>query len=79
MKQKQDREKFYFFKSYYESIKDLPKKNRSELCEAIVRYSFEDEYNPEFKGTSLLVWKIIKPFLDNSFKQFQNGSRNSRN
>lgn len=76
-KSKKDREKFYFFRSYYESIENLSDKNFNELCGAIVKYSFENDYIPKFKGATAMAWNLIKPFLDNSFKQYKNGSRNN--
>lgn len=74
MKQKSDRKTFKFMKSFYESVETLPKKYRPKMYEAIIKYSFEDDYDPEFKGVLSTVWILIKPILDNSFKQFQNGS-----
>ncbi len=75
MKKKSDRNKFNFMKSFYEAVETLPEKDKSKMYEAIIKYSFEDDYQPHFKGTLSTVWILIKPILDNSFKQFQNGSQ----
>lgn len=73
---KEKRTKFNFMRSFYESIETLPKKDRPKLYEAIIKYSFEDDYNPDFKGLLNTVWLLIKPILDKSFKQYKNGCQN---
>lgn len=79
MKTKKDRNKFYFMRSFYEAVETLTNKDKSRMYEAIIKYSFEDSYVPEFKGTLATVWLLIKPVLDNSFKQYKNGSQNNAN
>ncbi len=74
---KQDRKKFNFMKSFYEAVERLPKKDRPKMYEAIIKYSFEDNYKPDFKGTLATVWILIQPILDTSFKQYKNGSQNN--
>ena len=76
---KQDRKKFYFMRSFYEAVETLPKKDRPKMYEAIIKYSLEDDYNPEFTGNLATMWILIKPILDNSFKQYKNGSQNTAN
>ena len=78
-KKKKDRKAFNFMRSYYDAIETLPKNQQSKLYEAIVKYSFEDNYNPEFKGTLSTVWFLIKPVLDKSFTNYQNGSKKQPN
>lgn len=76
---KHDRKKFNFMKSFYEAVETLPKKDRPKMYEAIIKYSFEDDYDPCFSGTLATVWILIKPILDTSYKQYRNGSRNNSN
>lgn len=73
---KQERKKFYFMKSFYEAVESMPKKDRPKMYEAIIRYSFDDDYSPDFKGNLATSWILIKPVLDNSYKQYKNGSQN---
>lgn len=74
---KKDRKKFNFMKSFYEAVETLPKKDRQKMYEAIIKYSFEDDYVPEFKGGLRTAWILIQPILDTSFKQYKNGSQNT--
>lgn len=75
-KSKQDRKKFNFMKSFYEAVETLPKRDRPKIYEAIIKYSFEDDYIPDFTGTLATVWILIQPILDTSYKQYKNGSQN---
>jgi len=69
---KQDRKKFNFMKSFYEAVESMPKRDRPRMYEAIIKYSFEDNYEPDFTGSLATAWILIKPILDNSFKQYKN-------
>lgn len=73
---KSERNKFNFMKSFYEAVESMPKKDRPKMYEAIIKYSFEDDYNPDFKGSLATAWILIQPILDKSYKQFRNGSQN---
>lgn len=78
-KQKKDRKAFNFMRSYYDAIKTFPKSQQSKLYEAIVKYSFEDDYMPNFNGTLAMAWLLIQPILDKSFINYKNASRNKPN
>lgn len=73
---KSERNKFNFMKSFYEAVESMPKKDRPKMYEAIIKYSFEDDYKPDFKGSLATAWILIQPILDKSYKQFRNGSQN---
>ena len=76
MRKKSDRKAFNFMQSYYEAIKKVSKKNQPKLLEAIVKYSFEDDYIPHFDGELDLAWTLIKPILDKSFINYLNAKSN---
>ena len=76
---KHDRKKFNFMKSFYDAVESMPKKYRPKMYEAIIKYSFEDGYDPSFTGSLATAWILIKPILDKSYQQFQNGSQNRAN
>lgn len=76
---KQERKKFNFMKSFYDAVESMPKKDRPKMYEAIIKYSFEDDYNPDFTGSLATAWILIKPILDKSYQQYQNGSQNTPN
>lgn len=56
---------FSFFKSYYESIKDLEKNDKNDIINAILEYVFEDK-KPKFKGIKKTIWVLIEPNLNKS-------------
>lgn len=74
---KSERKKFNFMKSFYEAVETLPEKDKPKMYEAIIKYSFEDDYKPDFKGILATVWILIQPILDTSYKQYRNGSQNT--
>lgn len=57
--------KFSFFKSYYESLKDLEKDDKNEIINAILEYVFEDK-KPKFRGIKKTIWTLIEPNLNTS-------------
>lgn len=59
---------FTFWKSYYEAGKELTKKQRVELYDAIIEYAFS-ETEPNFTGILKAVFSGIKPGLDASIKK----------
>ena len=69
---KKDREYFNFIRSFYDAVDVLPNKDKPKMYEAIVKYSFEDDFEPKFTGTLLSVWLLIKPILDKSFTNYKN-------
>lgn len=67
------RNSFTFLGSYYAAIQDLPEEQRPEMSMAIIDYSFTRK-EPKFTDKMCtMMWKLIKPNLDSSFKKFQNG------
>jgi len=65
------RESFIFYRSFYEAIKELPIKHKSEIYEAIGEYSF-NFVEPELTWISKTIWILIKPQLDANNKRFIN-------
>ena len=71
------RKSFSFFHSYYEAAQDLSKKERAEFYEAIIEYSFTGK-EPELKGVVSTCWKLVKPTLEKSMRDFLNGTKGGR-
>ena len=69
------REAMTFFRSFYDAAEMLPAKQRSQLYNAIFKYMF-DEVEPALQGRALQCWLLIKPVLDSSNKNRENGSKN---
>lgn len=68
---------FVFYTSYYECIKELPKELRRDLYEAITEYAMEQK-EPNLTGIASGIFKVIKPTLDKSQKQYENGVKGGR-
>lgn len=68
------RNQFTFYKSYYDAIQELPKRDQSALILAICAYAI---YETEPKGLSIAAstaFKLIKPTLDSGRRKAENGS-----
>ena len=59
---------FTFFKSYYESLKNVKEKDKKEIINAILEYVFDDKI-PNFSGTKKVVWTLLEPNLNTSKKR----------
>ena len=69
------RNQFTFYKSYYDAICDLPKRDQSALILALCAYAI---YEEEPKGLSCgasTAFKLIKPTLDSSRRKASGGAR----
>ncbi len=63
-----------FYRSMFESIKELPKENQAELYNAIFEYSL-DFIEPELTGLSKTIWRLIRPVLEKGNTNFINGCK----
>lgn len=69
-----DNKYFSFFESYHKSFKGLPPKVIGEIILAMGNYYFDGE-ETELKGTSKIVFELIKPVLESSRKKSENGAK----
>ena len=63
-----------FYKSFYEAIKEVPKKYRSVIYEAVFEYVF-DAQEPSLSGVPSALWKLIRPQIDASQKRYENSKK----
>ena len=56
---------FTFFRSYYESLKELPPQEFKDVLLSVCAYVFDDE-EPSITGIAKTVFLLIKPHLDKS-------------
>lgn len=73
------RNQFTFYRSYYDAIQALSKRDQSSLILAICAYAI---YETEPKGLSnaaTTAFKLIKPTLDAGRKKAENGSQKGKN
>jgi hypothetical protein len=67
------RDSTIIYRSFYESVKELPVKNQAEIWSAIFEYSLN--FNEVvLSGVSKTIFTLIKPQLDANIKRFKSGS-----
>ena len=66
------RESFIFYKSFYESIKELDPIDQAQIYNAIFKYQFEGE-EIELKGVCKSIFTLIIPQLEANNKRYLNG------
>ena len=68
------RESFIFYKSFYESIKELDPIDQAKIYNAIFKYQFEQE-KLELNGISKIIFTLILPQLEANNKRYENGKK----
>ena len=71
------RESFVFYKSFYESIKELDPSDQVKIYNAIFEYEFYQE-EPELSGVSKSIFTLILPQLEANNKRYENGKKGGR-
>lgn len=57
------REQFTFYRSYYEAMKCLPKREQTAVLMAVVGYALDQE-EPDLSGVAHSIFSLIRPTLD---------------
>ena len=71
------RDSFIFYKSFYESIKELDPLDQVQIYNAIFEYEF-NEYEIELKGVCKSIFTLIIPQLEANNKRYKNGCKGGR-
>ena len=66
-----EREQFTFYRSYYEALKNLPKRDQTAVLMAVIGYALDEE-EPSLSGVSLSVFTLIRPTLDSGRNKAKN-------
>ena len=66
------RNQFTFYRSYYEALKLLPKKDQVPVFMAICAYALDEE-PPKLTGAAAASFLLIKPTLDKANEKAKNG------
>ena len=69
-----DRDSFVFYRSFYEAIKDVPKRHRTVIYESVFEYVFEQK-EAQLDGIPSAIWKLIRPQIDSSAKRYENSKK----
>lgn len=65
------RDQFTFYRSYYEALKHLPKRDRSDVLMAVIGYALDEEIQ-KLSGVPLSVFTLIRPTLDSGRNKAKN-------
>jgi hypothetical protein len=68
------RDSTVIYKSFYESLKEIPKKNQADVWAAICEFAFFGK-ELELSGISKTVWILIKPQIVSNNKKYENGTK----
>lgn len=68
------RDSILFYRSFYESLKELPRKQRLEAYEVIFEYGLNG-VEPDGEGVISAIFALIKPQVDANNRRFINGSK----
>lgn len=68
------RNQFTFYRSYFEAVIDLPKKDQTAVILAICDYAL-NEAEPNLAGTSKAVFNLIRPILDAARRKAEGGKK----
>ncbi len=68
------RDSFIFYRSFYEAISDLDDLQQLDIYKAVANYSL-NFVEPDLKGVSATIFKLIKPQLEANNKRFLNGTQ----
>ncbi len=72
------RDSFIFYRSFFETMKKIPKKDRLQLVEAICNYALNDLPPESLSGTTDAVFTLLKPQLDANTRKYENGLKGGR-
>ena len=65
---------FVFYRSFFEALKNVPKKHRLDVYDAVFAYVFESQ-EPSLSGVPRSLWELIRPQLDASNRRYENAKR----
>ena len=72
------RDSFVFYRSFFETFKKLPKKERLAIFEAVCDYALNDVFPSGLSGTADAVFTLLKPQVDANLRKYENGLKGGR-
>ena len=66
-----------FYRSFYESIKELPEENRLRIYESLFEYAMNDQ-EPDLSGVDIALFKALSPQIQANNKKFEAGAKGGR-
>jgi hypothetical protein len=71
------REGFVFYRSFQDSISEMPEEYQLQIYKAIVNYGLNGD-EPNFNGVAKAIFFLIKPQIDANNKKYENGKKGGR-
>lgn len=71
-----ERSQFTFYRSYFEAVKALPKKDQAAVLLAVCAYALDSE-EPKLSGTASAIFRLIRPTLDTGRRKAMGGMKRS--
>lgn len=71
-----NRAQFTFYRSYYDAIQALPKKDQASVLLAICAYALDSE-EPKLSGTAKAIFTLVRPTLDTGRRKAMGGKNGS--
>lgn len=72
-------QKISFFRSYYESVKNLDPETYKEALNTMFKYVFEnEEISPDASPTVQMFWTLTKPVVDKSLNKAKAGEKGGK-
>lgn len=72
------RDSFVFYRSFYDSIKLLPKKYQFAFVQALCEYALNDVLPESLPGGSMALFNALKPQVDANNRRYENGKKGGR-
>lgn len=70
-----ERKQFTFYRSFWEAVKGLPKKDRLPILEAIISYALDGVVPSGLSQSQSAFFLLVKPNLDSARKKASNGKQ----
>ena len=71
------RDSFVFYRSFAESVKNLPPEEYKKVMQSILEYALDGK-EPEQTGIEYTVFCLVKPQIDANNKRYENGKKGGR-
>ena len=72
------RDSCVFYRSFFESIRLLPKKYQLGFYEALFNYALNDEPPERLSGSAAALFKALQPQIDANNRRYENGCKGGR-
>ena len=72
------RDSFVFYRSFYDSIKLLPKKYQFAFVQALCEYALNEVIPESLPGGSMALFNALKPQIDANNRRYENGCKGGR-